>query len=112
MNKKHKFETRTEAAGRMKKAQEDMANLLVPGKESYFFGDTQMAKKLDISCPTVRKLRREIGVPAREDRIMAIAEEMGPRFLDEYLERMPGVTYHSLYMLLRMRNFEFLRKNK
>jgi hypothetical protein len=82
----------------------------------YFLLDTAVAERYGISTPTVRKIRRDIGVGPRDQRILEAVNKYGPSrmSIDDMLTAIGprGVTYHGLYMLLRARGVAFMRKNK
>lgn len=97
--------------GRILEAKAAMKRILKPGTPAYFIHDTDLARGMGLSTPTLRALRKELGIPPREERILAVVRTVGTAYLDDYLAKLPGVTYHCLYMLLRLRKVPFLKRS-
>lgn len=83
--------------------------------EHYFRGDAELRVLLDLSEPVIRKERRKLGVPPRDDRIFSYLKPLSPEtmFLDEMVLRCGGrVDYHCLYHIMNKRGVNYPRRGK
>lgn len=81
----------------------------------YFCTDSEFKDLVGLSEPIIRKVRKDLNVLQRDERIYQylLPSKPGTMFMDEMLLALGGrVEYHCLYHIMQKRGISYPRRNK